>query len=88
MSAASDETVSVGYATRNGSARLSDNDYVAASGRLEFPPGETTMTIAVEIKGDSKREQDEFFYLDLFDADGASIKDSRGTGWIRNDDRR
>ena len=52
--------------TVNGTATTSDNDYVANSGTLTFAPGETTKTITIEVKGDSKKEADERFYLDLF----------------------
>ncbi len=52
-----------------------------------FAPGETTKTITIEVKGDSKREANETFYLDLF---GNSLNSlftkSRGIGTILNDD--
>ena len=39
---------------------------VAKTGTLTFAPGATTKTITIEVKGDSKREANETFYLDLF----------------------
>jgi len=38
---------------------------IAKSGTLTFAPGETTKTIAITVKGDSKKEADEMFHLDL-----------------------
>jgi Calx-beta domain len=49
-----------------GTAEVRDNDYVAKTGTLTFNPGETTKTITIEVKGDSKKESDETFYVDLF----------------------
>jgi hypothetical protein len=54
------------YQTVNGTATTGDNDYGARTGTLTFAPGETTKTITVQVNGDSKREADESFYLDLF----------------------
>ena len=44
------------------------NYYVAKPGTLTFAPGETTKTVTIEVKGDSKRETNETFYLDRFAA--------------------
>ena len=54
---------------------------------LSPTPGETTKTITIEVKGDSKREADEYFYLDLFglSSNGVFTK-NRGIGTILNDD--
>ena len=54
------------FRTVNGTATTSDGDYVAKTGTLTFAPGETTKTITIEVKGDSKKEANETFYLDLF----------------------
>jgi hypothetical protein len=59
------------------------------TGTLTFSPspGETTKTITIEVKGDSKKEADETFYLDLFGNSGNSlITKNRGLGTILNDD--
>ena len=59
----------------------------AEAGTLTFAPGETTKTITIEVKGDSKREANETFYLDLFGNSGNSwFKKNRGIGTILNDD--
>ena len=57
------------------------------TGTLTFAPGETTKTITIVVIGDSKKEADETFYLDLFDNSSNSMfSKSRGTGTILNDD--
>ncbi len=50
-------------------------------------PGETTMTITIAVNGDSKKEADENFFLDLtgLSSNGLFTK-SRGIGTILNDD--
>ena len=80
-------SASVWSRTADGTATTGDGDYVARSGTLTFLPGETTKTITIEVKGDTKKEADEYFYLDLFDNSTNSLfTRSRGTGTIRNDD--
>ena len=71
----------------NGTATTSDGDYVAKSGTLTFAAGETTKTITIEVKGDSKKEANETFYLDLFSNSSNSLfTKNRGLGTILNDD--
>jgi hypothetical protein len=75
------------FRTVDGTARTIDNDYVARSGTLTFAPGETSKTITITVKGDSKREGNETFYLDLFGLGAnALFTKSRGIGTILNDD--
>lgn len=78
--------VSVNFATANGTAKTSDNDYTAKSGSLYFAPGETSKTIEIVIKGDTRKEQDESFYVKLSGAQSGSIADGQGLGTILNDD--
>jgi Calx-beta domain-containing protein len=87
LSAAYDEPVTVSYRTADGTATTSDGDYIAKTGTLTFAPGETTKTITIEVKGDSKKETDETFYLDLFGNSSNSLfTKNRGLGMILNDD--
>jgi hypothetical protein len=86
LSSISGQGVWVNYATANSTAKVSDNDYVATSGSIYFAPGETSKTITVSIRGDTKREKDERFYVKLSGAEGATIADSQGVGTIVNDD--
>ena len=73
LSAAYDQAVTMSYRTVNGTATTGDNDYVAKTGTLTFAPGETTKTITIEVKGDSKKEANETFYLDLFGTSSNSL---------------
>ena len=87
LSAAYDQAVTMSFRTVNGTATTSDSDYVAKTGTLTFAPGETTKTITIEVKGDSKREANETFYLDLFGNSSNSLfTKNRGLGTILNDD--
>jgi hypothetical protein len=75
------------FRTVNGTAASGSGDYVARSGMLTFAPGETTKTITIDVKGDSKREANETFYLDLFGNSSNSLfTKNRGIGTILNDD--
>src|SRR4051812_36478259 len=47
----SNPAVTVNYSTQNGTA-LAGADYVAASGKLTFAPGETYKSILLAVKGD------------------------------------
>ncbi|MBI2826895.1 MAG: VCBS repeat-containing protein [Planctomycetia bacterium] len=86
LSQASGNDVWVNYTTANGNARTSDNDYVAKSGTIYFAPGETTKTIEVLVRGDTKREKNERFYVNLSGAINGTISDGQGVGTILNDD--
>jgi len=87
LSAGYDQPVTVSFKTVNGTATTGNSDYVAKSGTLTFNPGETTKTITVTVKGDSKREGNELFYLDLFaNSSNSQLKKSRGIGTVLNDD--
>jgi probable HAF family extracellular repeat protein len=87
LSVAYDQPVTVSFKTTDGTAKTSDQDYVAKTGMLTFAPGETTKTITIEVKGDSKKESDETFYLDLSGNSFNSLfTKPRGIGTILNDD--
>jgi hypothetical protein len=87
LSTAFNQPVTMSFAAVGGTATVSDKDYVPQSGTLIFKPGETSRTVTIEVTGDSKREADEAFYLDLFGLDGNALFDkSRGIGTILNND--
>ena len=89
LSVSYDQPVTVSFRTTDGTAKKSDKDYVFKTGTLTFAPGETTKTITIEVKGDGKREADEYFYLDLFGNSSNSLfinTPTRGIGTILNDD--
>jgi hypothetical protein len=82
-----DQPVTMFFRTVNGTATTGDHDYVAKSGTLTFAPGETTKTITIEVQGDSRRESNEYFYVDLSSNSSNSLfTKRRGIGTIRNDD--
>ncbi len=82
-----DHSVTMSFDTVNGTAKTSDSDYIAKTGTLTFAPGETMKTITIEVKGDSKKEANETFYLDLFGNSSNSLfTKNRGIGTILNDD--
>jgi Calx-beta domain/FG-GAP-like repeat/FG-GAP repeat len=89
LSVAYDETVTVNFATADGSARVSDHDYQAKSGMLTFLPNETSKTISILVYGDKKNEPNEWFAVNLSgESSNALLVDATGIGTILNDDRR
>ncbi|MEI7595673.1 MAG: HYR domain-containing protein, partial [Bacteroidota bacterium] len=90
MSGVSDATVTVNYATANGTALTTDNDYTSKSGTLTFAAGETIKTVTVLVNGDNKIEQDETFTVALsalsVNSRNITLGTSTGTGTITNDD--
>jgi len=86
LSAASSKTVTVDYATVDGSATTAGGDYQAASGTLSFAPGETTKTVTVRVNGDRLAESNEYFQLVLTDPANAFVADARGVGNITDDE--
>lgn len=85
LTGASEEPVTVGFTTLNGTA-LSPTDYLATNGVLAFPPGVAEATFAVRVNGDTVVEPNESLFLNLTDATNAEIADIVGTVAIVNDD--
>ena len=87
MSRASTETVTVSYATSDGTATQGE-DYTAASGKLSFAPGETKKTVSVTVIDDSHDEGEETFTLTLSNLSGGNVflADASATGTIVNTD--
>ena len=85
LSAASGATVTVNYATADGTA-TSGGDYVAKSGSLFFSPGVTTRTFTITVVGDRVREGIETFVANLSGATNATIADGQGLCTILDDD--
>src|SRR5262249_34369740 len=80
--------VTVTFSTANGSA-TAPRDYAAGSGTLTFAPGETVKTVTVQVNGDTTKEANETFSVDLADAAGnATIADRHALGTIVNDDHK
>ncbi len=80
---AAGETVTVDYATSDGSADAGD-DYTAMSGTLSFSAGETSKTISIAIEDDIENESDETFTVALANPSGADLGTSSAAGTIKN----
>jgi hypothetical protein len=86
LSAPSASQVTVDFATADGTATAADNDYVATSGTLTIPAGQTTGQILVQVNGDTAVEPNETFLVNLSAPTNATIADGQGIGTIVNDD--
>ena len=76
-------TVTVDYATSNGTA-MAGADYTTASGTLTFNAGERSKTVSVAVLDDDHDEGEETVTLTLSNASGARITDGTATGTIKN----
>ncbi|HEV7682951.1 MAG TPA: Calx-beta domain-containing protein [Pyrinomonadaceae bacterium] len=85
LSNASSQTITVNYATANGSA-VSGNEYVATNGTLTFAPGQLTQPISVTVNGDLINEDSVTFNVNLTVPTNATIADNQGVGSIADDD--
>ena len=89
LSPSSVQTVTVGYATANGTAEAS-LDYTGTSGTLTFGPGATARTIAVAVIDDELKEEKESFALELSEPWNAtllgSVEKLSGSATITDDD--
>jgi hypothetical protein len=85
LSQASTQSVTVSYATTNGTA-TAGSDYTAASGTVTFEPGATQKTANVTITGDVRNEPDETFLVSLSSPVNVAVGDGQATGTIVNDD--
>ena len=85
MSTTSASTVTVQYATANGTA-AQPGDYTSTSGTLTFTSGQTSKTVSVPIVGDTTVEPDETFSVNLTSPTNAVLSVASGTGTITNDD--
>ena len=83
LDAAQDSTVSVRYATADGTA-VAGADYEAASGVVRFAPGETAKTVSVAVLNDAHDEGSETLTLALSRPFGAELADGTATGTIVN----
>ena len=85
LSAATSQSVSLSFATANGTA-TAGSDYIATSGSLTFAPGEVEKPVVVLVNGDTVDETQETLFLDISNVQNAIVSSSRGTGFINDDD--
>jgi hypothetical protein len=84
LAQASGQTITVWYATADGTATVAENDYQATSGTLTFAPGDTSKSITVTVTGSATTEADETFAVTLSNATNATVARAIGTGTITN----
>jgi hypothetical protein len=87
LSAPSDQTITVNYESRDGTANAG-SDYTAISGTLTFSPGAQTRPIDVPILNDDLIESDETVFLQLSGAVNATLGLSAATLDIVDDETR
>jgi hypothetical protein len=85
LSPPSSQTVTVLYATADGTARTGSN-YSATSGTLTFAPVMATQTISVPILSDLAVTPNLTFTVSLSGASGADVSRSQATGTVINTD--
>ena len=85
LSAPSEQTVEVDYATSDAGA-TAGTDYTSATGTLTFSPGDTEEQIDVAVLGDTEDEGDEGVAVDLSGETNATLQDGSGALTIVDDD--
>jgi hypothetical protein len=85
LSAPVADPVTISFVTSDGTA-IAGEDFVAASGTVDFSPGEVTRSISLDVFGDMSGEPDEEFFVDLSDPVNATIITPRGVVSVINDD--
>jgi hypothetical protein len=85
LSGPASQTVTVGYATSNGTA-TAPSDYAPSSGTVTFDPGVTSRTIQVAVNGDASNEATETFAVSLNNPVNVGIARAVATGTIVDDD--
>lgn len=86
LSAASTQTITVDFATTDGSATTANNDYRSAAGTVTFSAGQTSKTVSVVVVGDNTLEPNETFTVNLSSPTNATLGDGSGVGTILNDE--
>ena len=83
LSAASTQSVTVNYSTVAGTAKET-TDYTAVSGTLTFQAGQTELYIDVPVTGDSLRNADQQFYVQLTNPVNCTLGVPKATGTLGN----
>lgn len=84
VSKPSDKIIKVSYATESTGIAVAGIDFIAASGVLSIPAGETLAYIDVSVPGKNVYEADEDFYVVLSSPENALITDNKATGIIKS----
>lgn len=83
LDSGSEETVTVKYETKNGTATSGD-DYARKSGTVTFSPGQITKEVEIKVHRDRDGEARDLFTVRFFDPVGGTLKD--GTANCRFED--
>jgi hypothetical protein len=86
LSAPSSGTVTVAYATSDGTA-TAPSDYAATSGTLTFAPGSVVASFSVPLAADGLDEPEETFAVTLSAPSGAVLGDAQAVGTIHDNDK-
>jgi hypothetical protein len=84
LTPSSAQTVTVSYATADGSA--TGADYVSQNGIVTFNPGETSKTVTINVSGDLLDEVDETLLVTLTNPANATLSRAQATGTILDND--
>ena len=85
LSAPASQTVTVSFATADGTAKAGTN-YTATSGTLTFSPGITSQTVSVPVARDNVFTTNLGYVVNLTGANGATVSKPQGAGTIVNSD--
>ncbi|WP_146108647.1 calcium-binding protein [Chromatium okenii] len=86
LSTVAASTVTVDYASSDGTATVASNDYRASSGTLTFKPGESSKTVTVSVPGDMLLETPETVLFTLSNPTGATLGKTTATLTIADND--
>jgi len=78
LSESSTETVTVNYATADGTA-IAITDYLSSSGTVEFTAGETTKTVIIELVDSRDTGTTKTFLINLSTPTNATIEDTQAS---------
>jgi hypothetical protein len=82
-----DSTVTVHYATADGSAHA-PADYAAASGTVTFAPQENFASVTITVRGNTAVDGDRVFFFNLSDPSNATIEKAQASGTLVDDEQK
>ena len=85
LNASTHRTVTVNYATLNGTAKAG-SDYTARTGLVTFTADQLAKSVRIVVLGDTIKESNETFFVNLATPVGATFAKQQGRGTITNDD--
>jgi len=86
LSHASTKTITMRAKSNNGTAKKDEDFINVAEKTVTIAPLAGSVSYVVQVKGDTKVEPNETFFVDLSNATNATFADAQGQGTITNDD--